>query len=62
MDLVDSKLATIAANADGTYVPAICAAASLAMKTLNRYYDMTDHLEVYRITMSMSSFHFSILI
>ncbi|THU87433.1 hypothetical protein K435DRAFT_584645, partial [Dendrothele bispora CBS 962.96] len=37
--------------------PAIHAAVSIAKKTLNRYYDKTDHSEVYRIAMILHPRH-----
>lgn len=49
MDHIDEKLATD--SLDESLSPAIRAAALLAKRTLNRYYNMTDHSEVYRIAM-----------
>ncbi|THV04135.1 hypothetical protein K435DRAFT_558774, partial [Dendrothele bispora CBS 962.96] len=37
--------------------PAIRAAVSISKKTLNRYYDKTDHSEVYRIAMILHPRH-----
>lgn len=51
MDRIDEILTTNAVNKI-SFEPCIRAAASLEKKTLNRYYDMTDHSEVYRIAMS----------
>lgn len=52
MDHIDERLTTDSLNE--SYSPAIRAAAGLAKKTLNRYYNMTDHSEVYRIAMGLS--------
>ncbi len=49
MDHIDSHLATAARNAK--YSPSIRAALALGKRTLNRYYNKTDHSEVYRIAM-----------
>ena len=49
MDHIDEYLVT--ASQDRKYSQAICAALALGKKTLNRYYDKTDHFEVYRIVM-----------
>jgi hypothetical protein len=51
MDHIDQHLATAAI--DNKYNPAIRAALAIGKKTLNRYYDRTDHSEVYRIAMSI---------
>ncbi len=51
MDHIDEILTTNAVNKI-SFKPCIRVAATLAKKTLNRYYDMTDHSEVYRIAMS----------
>ena len=52
MDHIDEYLATASQNP--TYSEAICAALALGKQTLNRYYDKTDHSEVYRIAMGES--------
>ena len=52
MDHIDEILTTNAIDKI-SFEPCIRAAATLAKKTLNRYYDMTDHSEVYRIAMGM---------
>ncbi|KAF8548183.1 hypothetical protein OG21DRAFT_1423539 [Imleria badia] len=49
MDLMDEKLTTFSLNCK--YSPTIRAAISLAKRTLNRYYQLTDSSEVYRIAM-----------
>jgi hypothetical protein len=49
MDHIDSHLATAARNTK--YSPSIRAALALGKRTLNRYYNKTDHSEVYRIAM-----------
>jgi hypothetical protein len=51
MDHIDEHLATAATNR--RYPPAIKAALAIGKKTLNRYYNKTDHSEVYRIAMGM---------
>jgi hypothetical protein len=52
MDHLNEHLASAAIN--HKYNPTIRAAIAIRKKTLNRYYDRTDHLELYRITMGMS--------
>lgn len=52
MDHLDEHLASAAIN--HKYDPAIRAAVAIGKKTLNRYYDRTDHSELYRIAMGMS--------
>jgi hypothetical protein len=49
MDHIDEHLATAALNPD--YPLAIKAALAVGKATLNRYYNKTDHSEVYRIAM-----------
>jgi len=49
MDHIDEYLATASQNVN--YSEAIRAALALGKRTLNRYYDKTDHSEVYRIAM-----------
>ncbi|KZP11279.1 hypothetical protein FIBSPDRAFT_962382 [Athelia psychrophila] len=49
MDHIDSKFATDALNM--AFKPSIHSSLFLAKKTLNRYYDMTDHSEVCHIAM-----------
>ena len=51
MDHIDAHLAT--ATQDPSYPLSICAALAIGKKTLNRYYNKTDHSEVYRIAMGM---------
>ena len=51
MDHIDEHLATAALNLD--YPLAIKAALAVGKATLNRYYNKTDHSEVYRIAMGM---------
>ncbi|KAG1898335.1 uncharacterized protein F5891DRAFT_955709 [Suillus fuscotomentosus] len=55
MDLIDDKLTSY--SQDHKYLPAICAAVCLAKKTLNRYYELTDTSEVYRIAMVLHPHH-----
>src|SRR5258705_12952354 len=50
MDHIDKFLAT---SAERQYSPAIRAALVIGKKTINKYYNMTDHSEVYCIAMSM---------
>ena len=50
MDHIDEHLASAAISLK--YDISIRAALSIEKKTLNQYYDQTDHLELYRITMS----------
>ncbi|KAF5359917.1 hypothetical protein D9758_013966 [Tetrapyrgos nigripes] len=54
MDKIDSTFSNFIL--DNKLHPAIRSAVSIAKKTLNRYYDKTDHSEVYRIAMSTSPF------
>jgi hypothetical protein len=49
MDHIDEHLATAATSPK--YSPAIKAALAIGKKTINRYYDKTDHSEVFRIAM-----------
>ena len=49
IDHINAHLATAAHNT--RYVPSISAALALGKWTLNRYYDKTNHSEVYRIAM-----------
>jgi hypothetical protein len=51
MDHIDEHLATAAF--ENNYPLAIKAALAIGKKTLNRYYDKTDHSEVFRIAMGM---------
>ena len=51
MDHIDKHLATAAMN--NKYPLAIKAAIAIGKKTLNHYYDKTDHSEVFRIAMSI---------
>lgn len=50
MDLIDARMTTY--SRDTKYSPSIHAAVRLAKKTLDRYYELTDTSEVYRIAMS----------
>ena len=49
MDHIDKKFTTY--SCDRKYLPAICSAVTLAKKTLDCYYSLTDHSEVYHIAM-----------
>lgn len=49
MDRIDEHLATVSVNKE--YPASIRAAASLGKKTINRYYDLSDGSESYRISM-----------
>ena len=51
MDHLDEHLTSAAIS--HKYDPAIRAAVAIGKKTLNRYYDRTDHSELYRIAMGM---------
>jgi len=53
MDHIDETLTN--QSQDASFEPSIHAAISIAKKTLNNYYDKTDHTEVYRI--AMGNFH-----
>jgi hypothetical protein len=55
MDLIDKHLATAAL--DNRYEPSIQAALLVGKKLLNKYYDMTDQSELYRITMGIYSLY-----
>ena len=50
MDHIDTCLATATQN--NSYPASIRAALAIGKRTLNRYYNKTDHSEVYRIAMS----------
>ena len=52
MDHIDSKLATDAS--DDKYPLSIQAALTVGQKTLNQYYDKTDHSEIFQIAMDMT--------
>ena len=58
MDHIDEYMVT--ASQDLKYSEAICAALALGKRTLNRYYDKTDHSEVYRIAMGTLSTFLSV--
>ena len=49
MDHIDKKLSTY--SNDKKYLPSICSTVTLAKKTLDHYYSLTDYSEVYRIAM-----------
>jgi hypothetical protein len=49
MDHIDETLTTQSQDSD--FEPSIRAALGIAKKTLNKYYDKTDHSEVYHIAM-----------
>ena len=49
MDHINTHLVMAARN--GRYSPSIRAMLALGKRTLNRYYNKTDHSEVYRIAM-----------
>ena len=51
MDHINQHLATAALNAD--YPMAIKAALAIGKTTLNRYYNKTDHSEIFWIAMGM---------
>ena len=55
MDHVDNMLTSYSRNKK--YLPSIRAAVRLAKNTLNRYYELTDSLETYRIAMGMYLFN-----
>ena len=49
MDFIDKHLASGSLNQQ--YLPSIQASMLIGKRLLNKYYDMTDHTEVYRIAM-----------
>ena len=51
MDIINSHLATAAL--DNHYSPSIQAALAVGKNLLNKYYNMTDHSELFRIAMGM---------
>lgn len=53
MDLIDQRLAT-KHQQTSKYDSAIRTAMGLAKRTLNKYYELTDSSEAYRIAMSAS--------
>lgn len=59
MDHIDQHLATAASG--NKYNPAIKATLTMGKRTTNRYYDWTDHSEVYRIAMSIYLFSHSFI-
>ncbi|KAG1776193.1 hypothetical protein EV702DRAFT_971812, partial [Suillus placidus] len=52
---IDEKLTSYSRNKK--YALSICTAVELAKKTFNRYYELTDSSEVYRITMVLHPCH-----
>jgi hypothetical protein len=60
MDHIDEMLTNHSLNLD--YELSIRAALGIAKKTLNRYYNATDHSEVYHIAMVTKSFSFRMVI
>ena len=54
MDLTDEKLTMY--SFDCKYTPSIRAVVSLAKRTLNKYYQLTDSSHAYRIAMSECAF------
>ncbi len=52
MDKMDEELTNLSLNKN--YLPAIRASVSFSKNTINRYYDKTDHSELYRIAMGTS--------
>lgn len=54
MDHIDQHLATSAIN--NTYHPSIQALLKVGKDLLNKYYNMTDHLELYQISMGEFSY------
>jgi hypothetical protein len=54
MDHIDHVLASQAVN--HTFAAPICVALAMGKKTLNRYYNLTDSSEVYRIAMGQFPF------
>jgi hypothetical protein len=56
MDHIDTHLAT--SLQDDSLSVALHAALAIGKKTLNRYYNKTDHSEIYRIAMSMYYVYF----
>ncbi|KAF8548523.1 hypothetical protein OG21DRAFT_1380637, partial [Imleria badia] len=55
MDHIDKKFTTY--SRDRKYLPTIRSAVTLAKKTLDRYYSLTNHSEVYRIAMVLHPRH-----
>jgi len=55
MDHIDAHLTTVSQNSK--YSPAIRASLALGKAHLNKYYDLTDHSEVYRIAMILHPRH-----
>jgi hypothetical protein len=54
MDFIDKHLATGSINPK--YLPSIQASMLIGKRLLNKYYDMTDNSEVYRIAMGKNRF------
>jgi hypothetical protein len=55
MDHIDKVLAT-SSDSPYKFSVAIRAALAIGKKVMNKYYNKTDHSEVYRIAMGMSTF------
>jgi hypothetical protein len=51
MDHIDEHLATAATGTNRVYPLAIKAALAIGKRTLNRYYNQTDHSNIFRIAM-----------
>jgi len=59
MDYINKHLASGSINTK--YLPSIQALMLIRKQLLNKYYNMTDHSEVYRIAMGMSNHSFPCL-
>jgi hypothetical protein len=59
MDHIDQHLAT--QSLSQLYGPAVRVALAMGKKTMNRYYNLTDDSEVYRIAMGMISLNHVLL-
>lgn len=59
MDHIDKVLAT-ASDSPYKFSLAIRAALAIGKTAMNKYYNKTDHSEVYRIAMGIFSFYFSL--
>lgn len=55
MDHIDKVLAT-SSDSPYKFSVAIRVALAIGKKVMNKYYNKTDHSEVYRIAMGMSTF------
>ncbi|KAH8995600.1 hypothetical protein EDB92DRAFT_1794416, partial [Lactarius akahatsu] len=57
MDHINKVLATPPSDSSHQFSPAICAALAVGKSAMNKYYNKTDHSEVYRMAMVLHPCH-----